>query len=90
MLEKICNDAVDLRLMMRSAKDEYHVDSVSGALEQPISKYEALVEEEASQPASSHDPETVAYLITGALIKFPNGDIEDRRVLEKAQAVVYR
>ncbi|KAJ4387859.1 hypothetical protein N0V93_008462 [Gnomoniopsis smithogilvyi] len=90
LLEKICNDAADLNLMMRNAKDEYLIAALPHIVGQPISEHEDVVEEEASQPARSQHPETVAYLITGALMKRPYGNLEDIKVLEKAQAVVYR
>lgn len=88
-LGKICIDAVDLSLMMRNSKDEYVIDTVSHVLNRPIAEHEDIVEEAASQPAYLNHPETVAFTVTGALMKFPSGNTRDRRVLEKAEAVVY-
>lgn len=90
MLERICHDAVDLSLMMRSAKDEYLVESAYSVMGKPISECDKFAEEEASQPARSQHPESVAYYIHGALTKLPNGNINDKKILEKAQVVVYR
>ncbi|KAJ4422618.1 hypothetical protein N0V82_002737 [Gnomoniopsis sp. IMI 355080] len=90
LLAKICNDAVDLSLMMRSAKDEYIIDFMDDTIGQSISQYDDLVEEEASQPAlAQHPAETVATIIAGVLAKRPNGNLNGLLVLEKAQAVVY-
>lgn len=76
---------------MRNAQDEYAISLIPCVLHNPIEEYEDIVEEEASQPASMHHhPETVARIITGTLLKYPNGSIKDKKVLEKAQAVVYR
>lgn len=88
-LEKICNDAVDLSLMMRNAKDEYVVESALGVVGMPISECEDFAEEEASQPARSEHPGSIAYYTHGVLTKLPNGNAQDKKVLEKAQAVVY-
>lgn len=92
MLEKICNDAVDLNMMMRNAKDEYFVRMMSGTSGRSISLCDdqEFAEEEASQPIRSQHPGSVAYYIHGALAKHPNGNLGDVKVLEKAQAVVYR
>lgn len=89
MLEKICHDAVDLSLMMRNAKDEYVVESALGVVGMPISRCEDFAEEEASQPARSEHPGSIAYYTHGALAKLPNGNVKDKKVLEKAQAVVF-
>lgn len=89
LLEKICNDAVDLSLMMRNAKDEYLVESDSGVKGKPISRCEDFAEEEAPEPARSHHPGTIAFYTHGVLAKLPNGNVGDKKILEKAQAVVY-
>lgn len=89
LLEKICNDAVDLSLMMRHAKDEYLVESALGTVGMPISRYGEFAEEEASQPAHWHHRGTIAFYIHGVLTKLPNGNVKDKKILEKAQAVVY-
>lgn len=89
MLEKICYDAVDLSLMMRNAKDEYLVESDLGVVGMPISSCEDFAEEEASQPARSVNPGSIAFYVHGVLVKLPNGNVKDKKVLEKAQAVVY-
>lgn len=64
------------------------VKSGLGTIGMPISSCEDFAEEEASQPARSQHPGSVAYYIHGALGKYPNGNVEDVKVLEKAQAVV--
>lgn len=91
LLEKICEDAEDLSLIMRTAKDEYRVDMLACALDRPIAEYCHLSEDEAYYPSVSEveQPDTIAYFISGALVKLPYGNAEDVKVLEKAQAVVY-
>lgn len=89
MLEKICNDTVDLSMMMRNAKDEYLVESHLGIVGVPISACEDFAEEEASQPAHSECPGSIAFYTHGVLAKLPHGNTKDKKVLEKAQAVVY-
>lgn len=91
LLEKICKDAVDLSMMMRTAKDEYSVGMIGDAIGKPASEFEELAEEEALHPvvSKSEQLDTIAYFITGALVKFPYGNPKDMKVLEKAQAVVY-
>lgn len=90
LLEQICKNAMELSLMMRSAKDEYIVYSPP-FLGQLISGHEDLIEEEDFYPATKpmHIPGTIKYYITDALIKYPYGSTKDMIVLQKAQAVVY-
>lgn len=90
LLGKICKDAVDLSLMMRSAKDEYRVNVLPGAIGQPIEEWE-LAEDEVDYPAlkESERPGTIAYIMTGALVKVPYRNAENLKVLEKAEAAVY-
>lgn len=92
MLEQICNDAVDLSMLMRKAKDDLYVDSMESAIGRPISEWESFVEEEASEAVDSSDkkPQTIAYIITEALMKHPKENPQEKKVLEKAQAVVYK
>lgn len=91
MLEQICNDAFDLSLMMRKAKDYIYVNRTIAAKGEPISEYDSVIEEEASEPAGSNNekPQAIAYMLAGALLKHPKDSPNDTIVLEKAQAVVY-
>ncbi|ROV88753.1 hypothetical protein VMCG_10061 [Cytospora schulzeri] len=92
MLEQICNDAVDLAMLMRRAKDGIYVDNMGTAIGRPISEWETFVEEEASEASdSSYDkPQTIAYVLTGALVKHPKENPREKKVLEKAQVAVYQ
>lgn len=92
MLEQICNDAVDLGMLMRKAKDDLYVDIMDSASGRPISEWETFVDEEASEAAESGEvqSQTIAYIITGALVKHPKENPQEKKVLEKAQAVVYK
>lgn len=90
LLKNICKDAVALSMMMRNAKDEYCVDMLGHAMNKPASEWGELVEEEDSHPAANTEqPDTIAYFMTGALVKLPYGNAENIKVLEKAQAVVF-
>lgn len=91
LLKKICKDAVALSLLMRTAKDEYRIEVLSGSVDKPYADYEGRAEEEAYHPASSESQktDTIAYIMTGALVKRPYDNVTDIKVLEKAQAIVY-
>lgn len=91
LLQKLCKDAVDLNMMMRSAKDEYLVKVPHESVGKPISDCENIAEEESSHPGRYYNgkPGTIAYFITGALIKKPYDNPADVKVLEMAQAAVY-
>lgn len=88
-LQKLCDQAVELGLMMRSARDEisFNVLRVNG---EPLSKYEHLVDEGAATPADSLDQYgCITYVYNGALVKFSKEKPNEMQVLEKAEAVVY-
>lgn len=92
LLEKICKDAAALSMMMRTANDEYCIDMMSSVLGTPASEWLEFAEEEVSYPVVSEtqQSDTIAYFMTGALVKLPYGNAKDAKVLEKAQAAVYR
>lgn len=92
MLAQICNDAVDLSLMMRKAKDQYFVDMMPMAEGTFISDHENSIDEEAHEVPGSKEnvPQSIAYIIAGALVKCPKENLQEIKVLEKAQAVVYK
>lgn len=91
MLEQICNDAVDLSMLMRKAKDHLYIDDMSGFVGKPMSECESVVDEEASEAVGStgHKTNTIAYVLTGALMKNPRDNPQETKVLEKAQVAVY-
>lgn len=91
MLEQLCNDATDLSLLMRKAKDQFFVQHMHETVGKLISEYEATVEEEVSEPIGSRDlqAQTVAYILAGALVKVSKENPKENQVLEPAQAVVY-
>lgn len=91
LLKKICDDAVALCLMMRTAKDEYRVDMLSRAVGKPVSKFDKVADDDFYYPVVLEDevPNTIAYFVSGALIKIPYENTQDRKILEKAQAAIY-
>lgn len=90
MLQQICDDAVDLALLMRKAKDHLYVDMLSTASGRPVSGYDSIIEEEAKEARdSTKKSQTVAYILAGALVKCPKDNPSGEIILEKAQAVVY-
>jgi hypothetical protein len=90
MLKVICDNAAELSLMIRQLQDEFSVDEMDGAVGKPISKWSELAEDIASVPAptGAHSG-TIAYVVTGALIKNPKEHLEQFIVLEKAEVAVY-
>ncbi|KAH8777340.1 hypothetical protein F5883DRAFT_613741 [Diaporthe sp. PMI_573] len=90
MLKVICDNATELSLMIRQLQDEFSVDEMDGAVGKPISKWSELAEDIASVPAptGAHSG-TIAYVVTGALIKNPKEHFEQFIVLEKAEVAVY-
>lgn len=89
-LQKICEQAVELGLMMRSARDEIYIDMVRLAQEQPLSQWESVVDEGTAAPAdSTHQNGCIAYVYNGALVKFSKEKPGEMQVLEKGEAVVY-
>lgn len=91
LLEKLCNDAIDLALMMRKSKDQFFIQNMAEVLGKPISEFEFTVEEDASEAigSSGKQPQTVACILAGALVKIPKENPTEKIVLEKASAVVY-
>lgn len=89
-LKAICDNAVELGLMIRQLKDEFKVDFLEDAVNEHISHWDELAEEMASVPAPTGvEPGTIAYVIAGALVKSPKEDLERDLVLEKAEVAVY-
>lgn len=89
-LKAVCDNAVELSLMIRQLKDDFKVDSLAGAVGKPISQWDRMAEDVLSVPARfGGERGTIAYVITGALIKSPKEDLEKDLPLEKAQVAVY-
>lgn len=85
-----CDNAVELSLMIRQLKDDFKVDDLAGAVGKPISQWDGIAEDVLSVPARlGGQPGTIAYVITGALIKSPRENPEKDLPLEKAQVAVY-
>lgn len=84
---KLYTDAQSLALLMRSCKHAYKVE-----MKFPYSEYKEeesvtlgreLFETKNDKPKR----EVMSYLVSGALVKFPEGDPERRIVLERAHLV---
>lgn len=90
-LQKICDEAVELSLMMRSARDRILLRFPnSKAHEEPISEWEHMIEEVSAAPAKLiHQSGRIACVYTGALVKYTKENPIEMQVLEKAEAVVY-
>lgn len=90
-LQTICDEAVELSMMMRQAKDDILVDNCENAVGSPISDHEVVLEEATSAKSVTFGRRgTVAYVICGALVKKPKDDLREYIVLEKAEVAVYR
>lgn len=90
-LETACDMAVELGFMIRQMKDNFLVDNLSHAIDEPLSLWEELAEEvEEVEVDKYHRPGTIAYVIMGALVKNPQETLDKVLVLEKAEVGVYR
>lgn len=88
-LQKVCDQAVELSLMMRNARDELSV-YFPKADGQPASQWEHIIDEGSAASADSiHQRGHIAYVYAGALVKFLKEKPNEMLVLEKAEAVVY-
>lgn len=88
-LQKICDQAVELSLMMRNARDEISI-YFANSHGIPASEWEHLIDEGTAVPAdSTHQSGHIAYLYAGALVKYTKEKPNDMQVLERAEAVVY-
>lgn len=89
-LEAICDSAVEFHLMLRQSKDNFWIDSMQTAVDQPISEWTEFAEQMANvQVVDGKQPGTIAYVIAGALIKRPKENFGKVLVLEKAEVAVY-
>lgn len=76
--------------MMRQLKDDFWIDDMSFVLGKQISRCGKGVEGFESLTADNdHQPGTIAYVITGALVKRAKENMGNTLVLEKAQVAVY-
>lgn len=89
-LEAICHSAVELHLMLRQSKDNFRIDAMYRAVDQPISDWAEFAEQMANvQVVDGKQPGTIAYVIAGALVKHPKENFGKVLVLEKAEVAVY-
>lgn len=90
-LGKICDQAVELSMMMRKAKDDIYIYFGVNPNERPLSAWEDLIEEGSSAATDSpqHKHGHISYIYAGALVKVTKYNPEERLVLETAEAVVY-
>ncbi|KAK7917233.1 hypothetical protein PG985_010841 [Apiospora marii] len=86
-IHQICNDALELKLLMRMAEDSFSVRDCS---DQPLTGVADFVIKYGEEPGDrSGTTETVAFCRFGALLKFPIGEEHEAVVLDKAHAIVY-
>lgn len=89
-LGAICDSAVELNLMLRKSKDNFRIDAMQKAVDQPISEWTDFAEQMANvQVFDGKQPGTIAYVIAGALVKCPKENLGKVLVLEKAEVAVY-
>lgn len=90
-LQTICDEAVELSMMIRQAKDYIVVANCEHAVGEPLSDYDGVMDEVTFAKADdSHKRGTIAYVICGALVKQSKEDPGQVIVLEKAEVAVYR
>ncbi|KKY30781.1 hypothetical protein UCDDA912_g09284 [Diaporthe ampelina] len=89
-LQAICDEAFELSMMIRKAKDCIYVESCEFAVGTPFSDHDGGMEDVTFAKAdASHKRGTVAYVVYGALVKKPKDDLTRALVLEKAEVAVY-
>ncbi|KAK8877380.1 hypothetical protein PGQ11_002326 [Apiospora arundinis] len=89
-IRQICNDALELKLLMRKAEDEFQVEE-QFCIGKRVAGMADFVVKFGEEPSGIGNlPETVAFAKFGALFKYSNGESSGEPiVLEKAHAVVY-
>ncbi|KAH8595948.1 hypothetical protein B0O99DRAFT_671908 [Bisporella sp. PMI_857] len=89
LLLKLCEDALALSALMRSARDVFRVLK---KFEGPLTGHLEFADEEADEKADSKDTPVgdVAFCLFGALVKRTEEDPLKLITLEKARLVVYR
>lgn len=81
---------MELSLMIRQLKDDFKVDNLDRAMGKPMSQWDTVAEDVVSVPARRDvQSGTIAYVMTGALVKSPKENLENVLVLEKAEVAVY-
>lgn len=76
--------------MIRQLKDDFAVDNLANAVNEHFSQWDWVAEDFVSVPACEDArPGTIAYVVTGALIKRPKENPEKVLVLQKAQVAVF-
>ena len=76
--------------MIRQLKDDFWVYNLDNAVNKHISRCQKGAEEVESVAAvEGHAVGTVAYAITGALVKCPKEDPKKALVLEKGEVAVF-
>lgn len=89
-LEEICDCAVELSFIIRQLKDRVFVARMVNAVGKPFSEWDTFVEDMSSVAVDKdQEPGTIAYVISGALLKNPKEDLGKILVLEKAHVAVY-
>lgn len=101
-IRKACREAFELRMMMRRARDNYRVDmprtprepsptdGPGAATSILLSRWGHMAEPlyvEGGKHLQATD--VIAYTICGALIKAPEANANDTRVLEKAHVTLF-
>jgi hypothetical protein len=90
-LKESCDAAVDFTLLTKKLKDNFKVDDLARSLGKPMSDWDEFAEELATVPVRNEEQAgTIAYVMFGALIKYPRENLGKKLVLLKAEVAVYR
>lgn len=87
LLFRLCTDAYDLTLLLRGCKDVYRCEFPTEGKALNTEDAEPQGEEKKSTKEKV-EGEIVAFSLSGALVRYPEHNPEERIVLEKAHVVL--
>jgi hypothetical protein len=90
LLVKISHDAYNLILLLRSCKDTYTCEFPEPGKPFNIEEAEAVDSERVhgKGPKEENAEDVVVFALSGALVRYPEHNLQERIVLQKAWAVV--
>lgn len=87
---RLCRDAFNLTLLLRGTKDSYRIEfPEAGSNFDPEDVEPQAWEGCKHQSGISSEKATIAFSLSGALVKYPEHSPKERLVLEKAHVVLH-
>jgi hypothetical protein len=91
MILKLCQEAFELRMMMRRSKEGYRCEAPTPEKATRLVDWEDFAEPHYVENGKQNEAsDEIAYCLFGPLIKNPEYGIEGRKVLERAHVVMKR